>query len=319
MRLILFAAISMAALTSHSFPVDFDKITHWAGSGPNRAVLIVYDNALASDPTPYVWGFRWEHNQRPTGEDMMKAICAASDELVILTQQTGQYGATLCGVGFGNADKLLENIYFDFEMAKTFEFINFDYYSASSFFGQMYAPGDNTPELCQAAIDEARKSGMHYIKHPIDYAAYGYPAYDYDCWKLRDEGYQYGWWSQGWYTGYWSYWIAQTESTDWLYSGSGFTGRILSDGCIDAWSYTRFDKAQVGGVGEGVPPPADPALYSYRPLKDTGSASAEHTSFENDKDAIFYNLSGQKVDSTHLTPGIYIKMMNEKSQKIIIR
>ncbi len=307
-----------AALTAHSIPLDFGKITHWAGSGPNRAALVVYDNALASDPTPYVWGFRWEDGEQPTGEDMMKAVCAASDELVMLTQYTGQFGATLCGAGVGDAAKLLENIYFDFEGAKSSQFINFDYYNTSAFFGQKEAPGDRTPEICDEAINEALLSGRHYIQHPLDYAAYGYPAYDYDYWMLGDDGLEYGWWTAGWYSGYWSYWTAQSESSDWLYSGTGFTGRVLSDGCVDAWSYTHFDNPQVGGIGEGVPPPDDPALYSYRELRKPSSLNdASQLNTVTPKE--YYTIQGIRVCEDNLIPGIYIARSHNHTQKVIIK
>lgn len=47
-------------------------------------------------------------------------------------------------------------------------------------------------------------------------------------------------WNAGWYSGYWSYWVA-TASTDKLsYSGVGASGRKLTDGCVDAWVWTSF-------------------------------------------------------------------------------
>ncbi len=320
MRTIISATLAgVAALTLHSHPVDFDKITSWAGEGSNRAALVVYDNSSACDATPYVWGFRWKDGEKPTGEDMMKAICAASDELVMLTQYTGQYGATLCGAGVGDADKLLENIRFDFEGAKASQFINFDYYNTSSFFGQEDAPGDRTPEICAEAIAEARLTGLHYIQHPLDYAAYGYPAYDYDHWLLDDAGLDYGWWTAGWYSGYWSYWTSgPSADADWLYSGTGFTGRQLTDGCVDGWSYTLFDHPQVGGIGEGTPPPTDETLYSYRDVRQTTSAEAP-TAPDNDTPAEYYTLQGIRVSEADLTPGLYIERRGNDTRKVIIK
>ncbi|MCM1070504.1 MAG: hypothetical protein NC210_01980 [[Clostridium] fimetarium] len=316
-RLISATLAWAAAATATAIPVDFDKITHWTGSGPNRAALVICDDAGASDPKAYVWGYRWEDTEHPDGDDMFCAICADSDELVLLSQRTGQYGSTVCGIGFGNADRLLENLYFDFEKAKNSEFINFDYYNASSFFGQKDAPGDDTPIICREAIDKARLSGTHHIEHPLDFTAYGYPAYDYDCWVMSDKGYDHGWWSAAWYEGYWSYWTAASPSSDWTYSGTGFSGRALTDGCVDAWIFTLFDTPQVGGFGEGTPPPTDESLYSYRPARGTTGVSSADAS--GAPEVRYFDLSGRPVGIHALKPGVYIKVTNGQTEKTIIR
>lgn len=314
-HLLIWACLSAAMSASAVIPVDFDKITHWTGSGENRAALVIFNDAGASDQNAYVWGYRWPAGETRNGDDMFKAICANSSELVLLTQITGQYGSTVCGIGFGDADGLLENIYFDFDMAKDYEFINFDYYNTSTLFGQSSAPGDDTPEICQAAIDFARTSGRHYIQHPIDYTAYGYPAYDYDCWKLKDEGYDYGWWNSAWYEGYWSYWTASAGDDEWMYSGSGFTGRRLSDGCMDAWSFTMFEHAMVGGMGEGQAPPENEELYSYRPADtETGVSNAVS---DADTPETYYTLDGICLGNTRPSGGMYIVRKGNSVRKII--
>ncbi|MDE5750476.1 MAG: hypothetical protein K2H87_06885, partial [Duncaniella sp.] len=265
-------AFGVAAVTAAAHPIDFDRIHHWTGAGPNRAALVVQFNGDTYGSDAYVWGYRWEDGRRPTGEDMMKAICANSSRLSMLTQYTGSMGSTLCGVGYSLNQEMLSHIYFDFDKAKEFEFINFDYYNASSFMGQTEAPGDNAPALAQAAIDAA-KTGPHYIQHPFDYATYGYPAYDYDCWEMDEATAQMAgsslWepkWLSAWYEGYWSYWCANSPSQDWMYSGSGFTGRTLTDGAVDGWSFTQFESAMVGGMGEGVAPCEDGAIC-YMPAR----------------------------------------------------
>ena len=47
--------------------------------------------------------------------------------------------------------------------------------------------------------------------------------------------------AEGWYTGYWSYWLDDDLNNiigdSWGYSGTGMTGRTLTDGCADGWSY----------------------------------------------------------------------------------
>ncbi|MCM1310149.1 MAG: hypothetical protein NC301_03870 [Bacteroides sp.] len=311
------ATVLITSVATATLPLDFSKIRHWTGEGENQAALVIINDAGASDPYAYVWGYRWPKDEPRNGDDMFKDICANSDELVLLTQITGQYGSTVCGIGFGNAEKLLENIYFDFDMAKDFEFINFDYYNTSTLFGQSAAPGDYTPEICRAAIKEAITSGKHFIQHPIDYTAYGYPAYDYDCWKLTDEGLDYGWWNSAWYTGYWSYWTANSGYNEWMYSGSGFTGRQLSDGCMDAWSFTIFDEAKVGGIGEGLAPPEDEALYSYRPANEADEITTVSSNEENT--AEYFTLHGVSLGSQRPAPGLYIVKHGSSISKEIIR
>lgn len=314
---ILLLSVIPALQSLAAIPVNFDKIEHWTGAGPNRAALVITNDAGASDPKAYVWGYRWEDGDEPTGETMFRAICANSTELVLLTQLTGIYGSTVCGIGFGDADTMLDNIYFDFDMAKDYEFINFDYYHASSFFGQSEAPGDNAPVMAAEAIEKARISGSHVIDHPFNHAAYGYPAYDYDCWFMRDAGFATSWWTSAWYTGYWSYWTGSEGGDDWMYSGTGFSGRRLTDGSIDAWSYTQFENPGVGGFGEGTPPAADPAMYSYRPIS-TASIPDVIVSDENEP-AQWFDISGRRVSSAPLIPGIYIRRQGDKAEKILVK
>ncbi|MBD5208173.1 MAG: hypothetical protein HDS79_07950 [Bacteroidales bacterium] len=316
-QLLLTSVIGAVALAASAHPIDFDKIKSWTGTGPNRAALAVTNDAAASDPKVYVWGFRWEDGEKTTGEDMFKAICANNDNLVLLTQTTGQYGSTVCGIGVGDADKLLENIYFDFEKALNYEFINFDYYHTNALFGQKEAPGDRTPQICAAAVEKARTSGSHFIQHPLDQPTYGYPAYDYDCWDMTDEGWKHGWWTSAWYSGYWSYWIITGHTTDWVYSGTGFTGRQLSDGCIDGWSFTMFDNPKVGGVGEGTPPSDNPAEYVYcEPKNDSEIVDIKIPDSEIE---VYYTLNGVRISSESLVPGIYIVRRGQDVKKILIK
>lgn len=260
---LLSLTIGLSALAAMAHPIDFDKIRNWAGTGPNRAALVIQYNGDKYGTDAYVWGYRWENGQEPTGETMMKAICEKSSRLSMLTQYTGSMGSTLCGVGYSLNQEVLNHVFFNFDKAKEFEFINFDYYEVNSFMGQTEAPGDNAPTLAQNAIDQAI-AGSHYIQHPFDYGKYGYPAYDYDCWDIDEETEDKGGvtpyepkWLSAWYEGYWSYWCANNPSQDLMYSGSGFTGRRLTDGAVDGWSFTQFESAMVGGMGEGVAPCED--------------------------------------------------------------
>jgi hypothetical protein len=49
-------------------------------------------------------------------------------------------------------------------------------------------------------------------------------------------------WGEGWYGGYWSYWVStdsrlSADYTDWGYSGLGMSSRELSNGDVDGWSF----------------------------------------------------------------------------------
>lgn len=317
--LFLISAVLLSQVVTAKVPVDFAKIEHWTGHGPNQAALVITNDAGASDPKAYVWGYRWEEGEEPTGETMFRAICANSKELVLLTQQTGSYGSTVCGIGFGDADKILENLYFDFEMAKDYEYINFDYYHVNSFMGQTEAPGDNSPAIAAAAIEKAQTSRSHVVDHPFNHAKYGYPAYDYDCWFMHGGGYETSWWNSAWYTGYWSYWTAVLDGDDWMYSGTGFSGRKLSNNSIDAWSFTQFETPGVGGFGEGTPPAANEELYSYRPASSISTSIHDVAASGPDAPVQWFDMSGRSVSPENMTSGLYIRRQGNISEKLLIK
>ncbi len=58
----------------------------------------------------------------------------------MLTQYTGSMGSTLCGIAYSLNQEMLRHVFFNFDKAKEFEFINFDYYHVNSFMGQTEAP-----------------------------------------------------------------------------------------------------------------------------------------------------------------------------------
>lgn len=66
-------------------------------------------------------------------------------------------------------------------------------------------------------------------------------SYGYDGWTCTDpEDY----WQSGWYQGYWSYWLKSSDSDPWGYSGTGITGRKLTDGCWDGWNFSVNTSSQ---------------------------------------------------------------------------
>lgn len=58
-------------------------------------------------------------------------------------------------------------------------------------------------------------------------------AYDYDNWLAADAD---DYWYAGWYKGYWSYWVKDSQNESFSYSGLGASSRKLTDGSWDGWN-----------------------------------------------------------------------------------
>lgn len=86
------------------------------------------------------------------------------------------------------------------------------------------------------------KTGPHYLIYNNQTNNPVYPvngivttnAYNYDNWTYSDPADH---WLSGWYNGYWSYWIKDTISAPWGYSGWGASSRKLTNGSWDGWSF----------------------------------------------------------------------------------
>ena len=50
-------------------------------------------------------------------------------------------------------------------------------------------------------------------------------------------------WNSGWYSGYWSYNVAEKAEDALGWSNTGASGRVLTDGCVDAWVFSKFSGA----------------------------------------------------------------------------
>lgn len=231
--------LATAAVTMQGFVIDWDKIEHWAGEGPNKAALVVQ----FSDNGPqyaYVWGYRWEDGETPSGEDMFRAVAKAAGDLTLFTQYTGWMGNTVCGVGYSDGHTISDFIEFDFDGAQADPRISFNWFSANTMLGQTSVPGWDTQELCDEAIVLSKDA--HILDHPINAREYGYACYDYDWWQpygRTDVANQR--WQAGWYDGYWSYWVGGVDSEYFSYSGLGMTSRKLNNLDVDAWKYLFLD------------------------------------------------------------------------------
>ena len=50
-------------------------------------------------------------------------------------------------------------------------------------------------------------------------------------------------WNSGWGKGFWSYNVADKAEDALGFSGTGASGRVLTDGCVDAWVFSKFSGA----------------------------------------------------------------------------
>lgn len=153
--------------------------------GDNESALIVqFDEPEETNPGAIVWGYRWPKGEERTSDEMIRAIARESSDLVILVQYTGGMGSTLDGIGYSpDINATLEGVWFDYDSAVDDGNISFGYIFPNTGMGQTSAPGDQARDLSYDAIAAAAES--HVIEHPLNAHEYGYPAYDYDHWKLR--------------------------------------------------------------------------------------------------------------------------------------
>ena len=59
-------------------------------------------------------------------------------------------------------------------------------------------------------------------------------------------------WQSGWMKGYWSYWTADSENGTLGYASTGASGRTLTDGCIDGWSFMPISATTTDFSGDIV-------------------------------------------------------------------
>ncbi len=312
--LFLTAALALS-VTANAFVVEWEKIRHWAGTGDNKAALVVqFDDGGAGKA--YVWGYRWADGEEASGEDMFRAIASSSNDLYLFTQYTGWMGNTVCGIGVSPDNSVATNIVYDFDGAMEDPNISFNWFSANTFLGQTSIPGWDTPDLCAEAIEEAEKTNI--LEHPVNALTYGYACYDYDHW-LMYKPLESVRWHAGWYKGYWSYWVGGVDSESLSYSGLGYTSRKLSDGSVDAWKYTHL-------TSEGGRDDVDGYSGASTPWHEL-----DYSHFEADKaqlttvgetlcTPVYYTLDGMRLsDNRRPDPGIYIVDDGEVKRKIIIR
>lgn len=301
-RLII-AAVCSTALCAEATTVDFDKIRHWAGEGNARAALVVLFDGQKS---AQVWGYRWDSTAEttPSAADMAIAIAGASSDLDIMIQWTN-FGYTFSGAGYSIDHTVMPYLYYDFEGAADDANISFGYYTPNTGMGQTNAPGADTENICMAAIEQAFTT--HVIEHPLNHRTYGYSAYDYDHWRLRDDAPANVLWRSGWYKGYWSYWVGDADLSQLGYSGLGMSSVELADGAVSAWAYYNLDPDS-GGYGTTEVDWNVDLDYEHT---NVNAVAVITTDNDTDENATIYTLSGiylgKLIDRRASLPsGVYI-------------
>lgn len=199
-------ALKSKFLASPEKEFTFDDITNWTGQGENRAALVIQWNT-DEEENALVFGYRW--SGQATGADMLKAVVSANPRLYALMQYTNVSSPTDPNGGY------------------TINGIGWD------------ADEDGEIGLIDTGHDnQLYESEDGLFIHPRGYVPGqgGSPVYDYDSWEALDTD---DFWYAGWYKGYWSYWVKDSQASDFSYSGMGASGRVLKDGSWDGWNASR--------------------------------------------------------------------------------
>ena len=195
--LLALSAALLAGSTASAF--SFDDIQLWAGSGSNRAALVIDWNDGKS-PDSIAWGYRWDGTA--TGKDMFDAVLSLDSRLYASMEYwPGYNGYTVYGIGYDiNAN-------------------------GSGFVSGVRMDADGNED--------------------------GYALDSADHYK------------EGWFTGYWSYYVAETNGSlpaDWGYSGWGISARTLENGSWNGWSFVS-DMSDWTSAG----PPSTPTAATSVP------------------------------------------------------
>ncbi len=310
---LLFVAFAFA--TTRATTLEFDKIKYWVGEGDSKAAFVVYFNGTNK---AQVWGYRWNKDEvTPSGADMAKAIASGSDDFAVMIQWTN-FGYTFSGAGYSpKHNSIMSYIHYDFEGATEDANISFGYYTPNSGMGQTVAPGASTPDICGEAIQEAITT--HIIEHPLNHNTCGYSAYDYDHWQLVEGAPKDILWRAGWYIGYWSYWVGDTNLSEFGYSGLGMSSVELVDGAVNGWAYYILSGDDYGMTSVDW----DIVELDYDHLDTDGVETITANEIYDDLTKV-YSLSGMYLGTFNkirdkLNRGIYIlRTTNGSTAKICL-
>ncbi len=99
-------------------------------------------------------------------------------------------------------------------------------------------------------------------------------------------------WNAGWYSGYWSYWLADNTTDKLGYASTGASGRKLTDGCVDAWVWSSFtgDENEYDGDFNYLPACIDLTQGAYVVNEDWFGHRNSSTNFVSNDGQWAYDL-----------------------------
>lgn len=307
------AAVCLGMPVRGELAVQWDYIENWTGNGRCRTALAIqFNDGLAE--VCYVWGYRWnpdpETGAAPTVRQMMQEIAVSGSCLDILEQQTCQSPATftLAGIAMSKNHSALDVMYFDFQGALDDSRLVYNYYAPGG-------PGDGTPLLCAAAIQEAR--GSHVVRHPVGLPQFAYPAYDYDHWHVAPIS-ETSHWNAGWNIGNWICWKGSAGNSEYTYAGMSYSNARVADGEVVVWNFNRHSCYPSGNdIIEGytgATRPVRPACYSF----GDGGSSGLRLPQDHEVATGWFDIAGHPVAAPGV-PGIYILVGNNGiSRKVLV-
>jgi hypothetical protein len=172
--------------------------------------------------------------------DMIRAVANADCRFSVLLQNTSGTSFTAGGFGYNlsGADVHIPSLVFD-TTAMSNPRISFHYTgSPNCAVGQAAIPYDVEAQATDAIMRSTGPAGTGtgIIRHPFD-ADYGYPAYDYDYWKLSRADLSLEWQSGWLVNGYWSFYMRNGLSGDFSYASQGISGRVLQNHSVDGFVF----------------------------------------------------------------------------------
>jgi hypothetical protein len=205
------------------------------------------DKARARGDSILIWGYLW--NPQPYSNkysiDMIRAVANFDCRFSTLLQNTSGGDFAVGGFGYNFAGETRVPLIFDYAGAQGLaarDTIHFHYTgtpNCASPYNQFVVPTSpyGPAQLAEQAILLAGETGI--IKHPLD-AAYGYPAYDHDYWKLRTSSPDF-YWLAGWYHNYWAFYIREGLSGGFEYADYGVATQPLNNNSVNYFIFAVAD------------------------------------------------------------------------------
>ncbi|MDD3063245.1 MAG: hypothetical protein PHG27_04625 [Massilibacteroides sp.] len=208
-----------------------------------------------------IWGYRWNPISVYEGDtssitvhsiDMIRAVANKDRRFTVLLQYAGISGYTVGGFGYNFATCSRVPLFFNYYGAEASSNVQFNYVtSPNTGVGQVAIPPSPQAQAAMA-IDIAAGlpsgTGTGIIDHPFN-VFYGYPAYDYDWWKLYDLENEDFEWQAGWsVNGFWSFYVGENKAIPTNFSNEGISYRVLTSHSTDGFVFaTDFVTKEMSG------------------------------------------------------------------------